>query len=655
MLKIVVEIGFLLHKKSFKVKTFFNQTTGVGLLLFIILSIYNIVLDIKEDINYINKIELIKEKLKQIEKNSKIVLELQRERGLTSIYMASFSQEHKETMLLQRTKSDLSMSEDSQILKESIQNIRDMLESKSVTREYVFMLYSELIRSLLLDTKSLTYNTSDKELKNELLIYNDLNSLQEVLGQLRAKVGVVLSAKSMSEFQADDIARTNILFYHQLETTFINDILSSDDYTKRISKTKCLKHTLRISRSISSELDKGESTLSAIEWFKISTCAIDKINSFVDNQILIINQNIEVSIEKAEEKRIKHFVIWLLGFIILSIFVYISLKKSKELLKEQAMLRSYKKAIDYSSMVYTSDVNGKITHANKTLCEKSGYTEEELLSQKYTKLLHPDVTDKERLDLHKHLIKHEKYNTILKNSSKNGVVFWADTFVVPILDDTKNLVEYITIGCDISELLHLNDEIQDTQRELLYRLGEAVESRNKESGNHIKRVAHYSKALAELLQLSHNECDVIFAASSMHDVGKIAIPDKILLKPAKLTEEEWVIMKTHSEIGYRLFKDSNRELLRAAADISYQHHEFYNGKGYPRGLKGEEISIFGRIVAIADVFDALYSKRPYKEPWKLEDILELLQRESGEHFDPKLIKLFIDNIDIFLTIWKKYE
>ena len=636
-------------------KSFFNQTTGIGLLLFIILSIYNIVIDIKNDIDYIKKIEIIQTQVGQIKINSEIVLELQRERGLTSIYMASFSQEHKKTMLLQRAKSDLAFKSNSEILKKSVQNIRDMLEPGSVTREYIFMLYSELIRSLLLDTKSLTYNTSDKELKNELLIYNDLNSLQEILGQLRAKVGVVLSAKSILEFQAEDILRTDILFYHQLETTFINDILSSSDYTKRISKTKCLKRTLRISRNISTELAKTENTLSAIEWFKISTCAIDKINSFVGNQLLIINKNIEMSIHKAEDKRTKHFIIWLFGFIILSIFVYISLKKSKELLKEQAMLRSYKKAIDYSTMVYTSDINGRITHANKTLCEKSGYTEEELLSKKYTALLHSDVSTEIKANLHQHLVADEKYNLTLKNSTKDGAVFWADTFVTPILDDRKKLVEYITIGCDITELLHLNDEIQDTQRELLYRLGEAVESRNKDSGNHIKRVAHYSKALAELFQLSQSECDVIFAASSMHDVGKIAIPDKILLKPDKLTADEWVIMKTHSEIGYKLFKDSNRELLKAAADISYQHHEFYNGKGYPRGLKGEDISIFGRIVAIADVFDALYSKRPYKEPWKLEDILDLLQRESGEQFDPKLIKLFIDNIDIFLSIWKEYE
>jgi PAS domain S-box-containing protein len=637
------------------VRTFFSQTTGIGLLLFIVLSIYNIVLDIQEDIHYIKKIEIIKKQVNQIEKNSEIVLELQRERGLTSIYMVSLSKEHEKIMLEQREKSTLAMSKNPQLFKDSVYNIRNMLGSENVTREYIFALYSELIRSLLLDTKSLTFHTSDKELKNELLVYNDLSALQEILGQLRAKIGIVLSAKDISAFQQEDIDRTNTLFYHQLEITFVNDILSSYDYTKQISKTKCLKHTLRISKSISNEFLKKNDTLSAIEWFNISSCAIDRINSYVNNQIDTIKQNIEMSIGEAKDKRMKHFIVWLFGFIILAIFVYISFKKSKDLLKEQAMLRNYKRAIDYSSMVLTSNTKGLITHVNPRLCEKSGFTEEELLGQKFSVLFDDDVYRKIIREMYQNVKEKKNYNSVIKYSAKDGKTFWVDTFVIPILDDKNNLVEYISIGYDISEVLHLNNEIQDTQRELLYRLAEAVESRNKESGNHIKRVAHYSRALAELFKLSSSECDIIFAASSMHDVGKIAIPDKILLKPGKLTQEEWLIMKTHSEIGYKLFKDSKREILRAAADISYQHHEFYNGKGYPRGLKGEEISIFGRVVAIADVFDALYSKRPYKEPWKLEDILELLEREAGEQFDPNLIKLFIDNIDVFLKIWQKYE
>ena len=634
-------------------KAFFSQTTGAGLLLFIILALYNIVLDIKDDIAYIDKIELIEMQVKSIEKNSQTILELQRERGLTSIYFANFSQEHKQKMLLQREKTNKVITQKATTLEKSLETLRLLVDKKEESRENIFDTYSELIRSLLLDTRSLTYDAEDKILKNALITYNDLNSLQEILGQLRAKVGVVLSAETISREQKEDIKRTNILFQHQLEITFINDILSSKKYTRQISKTICLKKALKVSQNLSEELKK-EKRLSAIEWFALSTCAIDKINSFVNQQIRVVNRNIDKSLKKAKEKRIKNFIIWLLGLFVLSIFVYISIKKSRELLKEQAMLRNYKKAIDYSSMVSISDKNTLITHVNQNLCKKSGYSEEEFLGKKYDTIFHPDLSQEITDDIHAHMVKKEVYNGILKNKTKNGQLFWADTFVVPILDDKEELVEYITIGCDISEILHLNNEIRETQEELLYRLGEAVESRNRDSGNHIKRVAHYSKLLAQLSNLSDDECKIIFAASSMHDVGKIAIPDNILLKPGKLSEDEWVIMKTHAEIGYKLFKDSTRPLLRAAADISYEHHEYYNGHGYPRGLKGEDISIFGRIVAITDVFDALCSKRPYKEPWKLEEILTLLKEESGKQFDPRLIKLFIDNIDEFLEIQNRY-
>jgi len=634
-------------------KAFFSQTTGIGLLLFIILSLYNIVLDIKDDMAYIDKIELIEIQVKSIEKNSKMVLELQRERGLTSIYFANFSQEHQQKMFLQRKNTNKIITQKTAILENSLETLRLLVDQKAQSRENIFDTYSELIRSLLLDTKSLTYGAEDKILKNALITYNDLNSLQEILGQLRAKVGVVLSADMMPIEQEEDIRRTNILFQHQLETTFVNDILSSGKYTRQISKTICLKKSLKISQNLSEELIQDK-RLSAIEWFALSTCAIDKINSFVNQQIAVVNKNIDISIQTAHEKRTKNFIIWLSGFFVLSIFVYISLKKSRELLKEQAMLRNYKRAIDYSSMVSVLDKNALITHVNQNLCKKSGYGAEEFLGKKYNTIFHPDLSLKIIDDVHAHMVKKEVYSGILKNRTKNGQLFWADTFVVPILDDKEELVEYITIGCDISELLHLNDEIRETQEELIYRLGEAVESRNKDSGQHIKRVAHYSKLLAQLSNLSDDECKMIFAASSMHDVGKIAIPDNILLKPGKLSEDEWVIMKTHSEIGYKLFKDSTRPLLRAAADISYEHHEFYNGNGYPRGLKGDEISIFGRIVAITDVFDALCSKRPYKEPWELDKILTLLKEESAKQFDPFLIDLFIDNIEQFLEIRDTY-
>ncbi len=633
---------------------FLNQTTNFGLVLFVAFALYNISLDVKKDLASLEKIETIKTQLHRIDANSETVLELQRERGLTNIYFANPTDRHKEKMFLQRQESAKVIQTTSTELKKSLKGIRAQVDSGEAQRVYTFNYYSELVRNLLLDTRSLTYVSEDKTLKNELMIYNDLNSLQEILGQLRAKVGLVLSSNNYTEIEATDITRSNILFQRQLEITFTNDILSSRKYTRKISKAKSLKKAFLISKTLEMELSKGEDRLSAIEWFKVSTQAIDKINSYVNEQLKIVNENIEKKIEESTAQRVKNLIFWLFGFVILAIYVFIAFKRSKELQKEPAMLRNYKKAIDYSSMVVRSNSEGRITHVNDNLRQKSGYEADELLGKRQDAIVDKNMPKETLLDMRKHMLGNSVYSGIIKNRTKDGEPFWSDTFIIPILDDHDKIVEYITIGCDISELLALNDEILDTQRELLYRLGEAVESRNKDSGNHIKRVAHISRELAKLAQLSSEECDVIFTASSMHDVGKIAIPDHILLKPAKLSEEEWVVMKTHSEIGYKLFKDSKRPFLVAAANIAYEHHEFYNGRGYPRGLRGEEISIFGRIVAIADVFDALYSKRPYKEPWELDKILDLFKEESGKQFDPLLAELFIENVDKFLEIQNNY-
>jgi len=205
------------------------------------------------------------------------------------------------------------------------------------------------------------------------------------------------------------------------------------------------------------------------------------------------------------------------------------------------------------------------------------------------------------------------------------------------------------------EITTLNKEIEDTQREVIFTMGSIGESRSKETGNHVRRVAEYSKLLAILYGLDEEEANLIKEASPMHDIGKVAIPDHILNKPAKLTKEEYEIMQKHSEIGYEMLKYSNRPILKTAAIIAYQHHEKYNGKGYPNGLKGDEIHIYGAITAIADVFDALGSDRVYKKAWSTEKIIKLFKEEKGEHFHPELTQIFLDNIDKFLEIRARYE
>ncbi|TGE33731.1 HD domain-containing phosphohydrolase [Desulfosporosinus sp. Sb-LF] len=200
----------------------------------------------------------------------------------------------------------------------------------------------------------------------------------------------------------------------------------------------------------------------------------------------------------------------------------------------------------------------------------------------------------------------------------------------------------------------LDQEIEQTQKEIIFTMGEIGESRSKETGNHVKRVAEYSKVLALNYGLSPKESELIKVASPMHDIGKVAIPDDILKKPGKLSDEEFSMMQAHSEIGYGLLKESNRQILRSAAIIAHQHHEKWNGTGYPQGLKGEAIHIYGRITAIADVFDALVSDRCYKKAWELDRVINLFKEERGIQFDPKLVEVFLDCLDEILALKEEY-
>ena len=195
--------------------------------------------------------------------------------------------------------------------------------------------------------------------------------------------------------------------------------------------------------------------------------------------------------------------------------------------------------------------------------------------------------------------------------------------------------------------------LKESERETLQMLGKSAEYKDPETNAHTQRVAYYSKLLARAYGLDDSLQDIIFYASPFHDLGKIGIPDSILLKPGKLDYDEFEIMKKHSQIGYEILKGAKSKYLKAGGVIAYNHHEKYDGSGYPNGLKGENIPIFGRITAIADVFDALTSVRPYKKAWELEDAFEFLIKEKEIHFDPKLVDLFIKNKDEVIKIHNK--
>jgi putative two-component system response regulator len=210
-------------------------------------------------------------------------------------------------------------------------------------------------------------------------------------------------------------------------------------------------------------------------------------------------------------------------------------------------------------------------------------------------------------------------------------------------DDLEGLVKQRTI------------ELEESHRAAIFMLGEAGHFNDTDTGVHIWRMAGYSAAIARQMGWSDQDTKLLELASPMHDTGKIGIPDAVLKKPAKLDKEEWQIMMTHSEVGHRILNQSDAPLFKLAAQVALYHHEKWDGNGYPEKLKGEDIPENARIVAIADVFDALTMKRPYKEPWPIEDCFAEIERSAGSHFDPRLVEAFMKIKDEIISIKDQWD
>ncbi len=223
--------------------------------------------------------------------------------------------------------------------------------------------------------------------------------------------------------------------------------------------------------------------------------------------------------------------------------------------------------------------------------------------------------------------------------------------VEEISDIDAQLLQVFCSGVAIAfDNILLNQEITDTQAELILRLGDVVESRSHEAGNHVRRMSQICYLLAQASGLPDDETAVLMHAAPMHDIGKIATPDAVLLKPGKLTPDEWEIMKQHPTVGLSILDGSTRPILKAAAVIAHQHHEKYDGSGYPQGLKGEDIHRYARIVAVADVFDALSHSRCYKDAWPIAQVTEHLREVAGHHLDPNYVEVLIANMDKAIEI-----
>ena len=254
---------------------------------------------------------------------------------------------------------------------------------------------------------------------------------------------------------------------------------------------------------------------------------------------------------------------------------------------------------------------------------------------------------------------------MMEEALKSGVTEFLNKPISPIafklrLKNILSIASSLLLSKSFNTILHKKVEeatqaLRESEYEALEVLSDAAEYKDPETASHIARVSHYSRLIAEKYGLDEKEQNIIYYAAPLHDIGKIGIPDSILLKPGRLTPEEFEKMKEHSKIGAEILSAKKNEFLQAGHVIALHHHEKYDGSGYPDGLKGEEISLYGRIVAIADVFDALTSERPYKKAWSFEDAVALLEREKNKHFDAKLVDLFLGSLDEVRAIYRRFK
>lgn len=241
-----------------------------------------------------------------------------------------------------------------------------------------------------------------------------------------------------------------------------------------------------------------------------------------------------------------------------------------------------------------------------------------------------------------------------QGKSIHGSLLYLSGLPRKLTQTDKNLIEIFSQNVQIAfDNVLLTRDIEDTQREIVERLGQAMEQ-HFTVGKHIHRMVEMCKLLAKQYGLDSEQIEMLKLAVPLHDIGKLKIPADILKKPGKLTPEEWDLVRNHADFGYELLKDSRRPIIKVAALVARDHHEYWDGNGYPRGLKGNEIHIYSRITAIADVYDALRSKLYYKDSWPLDKVIEVFKSERGKQFDPQLVDILLDNIDRIEEIQQRY-
>ncbi len=347
----------------------------------------------------------------------------------------------------------------------------------------------------------------------------------------------------------------------------------------------------------------------------------------------------------------------------MTIFEDITHKKEVEKLNHE--MNGLLSTFDESVIASKTDIDGNIIYVSQAFCKISGYDKNELLGNQHSIIKHENTKSHFYNNLWSTIKSKKIWTGEIQDKSKDGTSYWLRTVITPEYDVKGNFLAYAAVSEDVTAKKHieeakkeielLNLEIEDTQKEVVFRMGAIGEARSKETGMHVKRVAEYSKLFALYLDIPKEKAEILKQASPMHDIGKVAIPDNILNKPGKLTVEEFEIMKTHAQLGYEMLEGSNKAILKVAAIVAHEHHEKWDGTGYPRSLKGKDIHIYGRITAVADVFDALGSERVYKKAWDDDKIFDYFQEHKGSQFDPSIIDILFERFDEFDKIREEFK
>ncbi len=577
---------------------------------------------------------------------SQLIMDFQQERGLSSGFLGSkgnkFSLELRQTR--KRVDNDYKKLHYNAA---KLFDIRQKIDTLSISTMQAFSFYTDAIKEMQKYYFKIGMSLNDAYLLRQSKIYLNLSFLQEALGRIRGSFNGVFSNRNTLD--------KNLLYtvFHSKGVCDSSrerlDAIGSHKYLNALHKITTSAEYKYIENTVEkyASLQLGNQKEDPRKWFDAATGIIIQVADIEKSLTGEVNAYIKHKVAATKLQIIWQTTFFLLMFLLAS---WLGHKLKNDILRNIALLQQYKNAVDRSSIVSKTDKKGRITYANDKFCTISGYKRKDLTGKAHNIIRHPDMPKSAFRDMWNTILAKKPWTGIVKNRKKNGDFYIVEAIISPILNHKGEIEEFIAIRNNITDIIAFQEELEHTQEELIFRMGEIGERRSQTTALHVKRVALYSELLAKIYGLKEKEIKYLTIASPMHDIGKVGIPDEILKKSGKLTKQEWEVMQTHTDIGYGLFKDSQKPLLKAAAIIAHQHHEKYDGNGYPKGLKGEEIHIYGRITALADVFDALGSDRHYKNAWSDQKIFAFLKEERGKHFDPKLIDLFFEYLDEFLHI-----